>query len=246
MKYTNILITGSNGFIGSNLVSRLESRNDINIFKYTRSSSLDDLKEYLIKCDIVFHFAGEVRPNSTAKEMQDSNTNLTKSIVDLLIFHNRRVPILYTSSIHAGKTENSYGKTKKESEDIIREYCKDSDVEAFIYRLPHIFGEGCKPNYNSVITTWIYNTINNLDIVIYDKEFRMTYVYVQDLIDTIMIIIESGFGLVNLPEYKVTLGEVAKLLHDFHSNHSNYMIDNDDEFKRKLLLTYKSYEKNTK
>jgi len=243
MKYTNILITGSNGFIGSNLVSRLDSRNDINIFKYTRSSSLDDLKEYLIKCDIVFHFAGEVRPNSTAKEMQDSNTNLTKSIVDLLIFHNRRVPILYTSSIHAGKTENSYGKTKKESEDVIREYCKDSDVEAFIYRLPHIFGEGCKPNYNSVITTWIYNTINNLDIVIYDKEFRMTYVYVQDLIDDFVSILRVGHASEELIKYKVTLGYVLEKLNRMNRNSANFtcLSEEDGEFYCKLHSTYKSY-----
>ena len=57
----NILITGSNGFIGRNLKLFLSEKN-FNIFEFNRNDSINRLEKLIKKSDIIFHLAGENRP----------------------------------------------------------------------------------------------------------------------------------------------------------------------------------------
>ena len=50
----NILITGSTGFIGLNLVNVLNKLNDISIIHHGSKNSIKDLKFALKKCDIIY------------------------------------------------------------------------------------------------------------------------------------------------------------------------------------------------
>ena len=117
----------------------------------------------VLRSDFIYHFAGEVRAGQSSIKYQRSNSELTQNLLDILESNNKKTPILFTSSIHSDKSVNSYGKTKKESEKMIEKYAKKNSTKCYIYKLPHVSGEGCKPNYNSVITTWIYNSIKNFD-----------------------------------------------------------------------------------
>ena len=116
----------------------------------------------------------------------------------------------------------------------------------FIYRLPHVFGEACKPNYNSVISTWIYNSINNLEINVFDRSIEMHYVYVQDVVDEFLSILEtkksSEIYIEPKKIYQTTLGEVVDFINEFKINimNENYFIENN-EFKQKLFKTYQDY-----
>ena len=52
-----ILITGANGFIGSNLRCHLNERSNIDLVTFTREHSDDTLSELLEGVDWVFHLA---------------------------------------------------------------------------------------------------------------------------------------------------------------------------------------------
>ena len=241
----NILITGSNGFIGKNLIQALAKNSKVNILTFTRENSLADLEEVIKKSDFICHLAGEVRPHSSDDDFNASNVLLTQSIVEILERLNKKVPILLTSTIHAKLLKNEYGKSKRVSETLIEEYSKGNDVKCFIYRLPHVFGEGCKANYNSVISTWIYNSINNLEINVFDRSIEMHYAYVQDSIDEFLEIIESRDSTLYIEAksvYQTTLGEVVDYIHEFKKN-KNTNISFDNAFKQKLYQTYQDYEK---
>jgi UDP-2-acetamido-2,6-beta-L-arabino-hexul-4-ose reductase len=245
----NILITGANGFIGRNLRQRLDVKK-INILKYTRENSINDLKNLIVQSDFIYHFAGEVRSNSSDKDFETSNATLTKIIVQILEENNKKVPILLTSSIHAKLPTNTYGKTKRESELIIEKYSKNNNIQCFIYRLPHVFGEGCKVNYNSVISTWMYNSINDLEINCFDNSIGMHYVYVQDIVDDFISKInqKTTKNLYIEPKkiYKTTLGEVVNILNEFKENLQlpDYK-PNSSEFKEKLFNVYLDYYRNS-
>jgi UDP-2-acetamido-2,6-beta-L-arabino-hexul-4-ose reductase len=247
---SNVLVTGSNGFIGKNLLLKIIDNKSINIFKFTRHDSLDLLKEYLIKCDFIFHFAGEVRPNSEDDDFRKSNVLLTQFIVDTLEKENKVIPILLSSTIHAKLLKNEYGKTKRDSELLLENYAKRNNVNCFIYRLPHVFGEGCKVNYNSVLSTWIYNSINNLDINIFDRNIEMNYVYVQDIVQEFLqkLTVEDSTKLYFDPTqiYETSLGEVVDFINEFKLNilDKNYKII-ENSFKQKLFQTYSDYYRET-
>lgn len=242
----NILVTGSNGFIGKNLLKKLTLFNDSNILEFNRNDTKSFLEECILKCDFIFHLAGEVRPNSTEDEFKNSNILLTELILEILKKQNKAVPILIASTIHAKLLKNEYGKTKRESELRIEEYSKMNNVNCFIYRLPHVFGEECKPNYNSVASTWMYNSIKNLEINVYDRNIEMHYVYVQDIVQEFLSILENEKNIELYVEpkkiYQTTLGEVVDFIDEFKLNVLNkkYQIE-DNELKQKLFQTYQDY-----
>ena len=244
----NILVTGSKGFIGKNLLKKLDSKH-FNILEFTRDDSLETLEKQILQSDFIVHLAGEVRPDSSNDDFKSSNTLLTQTIIDKLKQNNKHIPILMASTIHAKLLKNDYGKTKREAEVLVENYSKETKTKCFIYRLPHVFGESCKPNYNSVISTWIYNSINDLEINCFDRAIEMHYVYVQDIVDEFLSIIKSQVSeeLYIEPKnvYQTNLGEVVDLLTEFKQNIKN---DNykayDEDFKQKLFNTYIDYYRN--
>ena len=245
----NILITGSNGFIGKNLKNRLKQYDDIKIYEFNRYDNINDIENYINKIDFIFHLAGEVRPDSSDEKFKASHGVLTQKLVDIIENHKLAIPILLSSSKHAQNPKNSYGQTKKDTEDIIINYSKQNNTAVYIYRLSHLFGEECKPNYNSVISTWIYNSIKNLPINIYDRNIDMRYLYVQDVVnDFIKNIYKNNDGQIHWcdieEQYDTTLGEVVDYINDFKDNinNQNYKIDSNI-FKKKLFDVYLDYIK---
>ena len=57
-----ILVTGSKGFIGRNLVCALRSRGCGEILECNTDTSPDFLERCCLECDFVFHLAGVNRP----------------------------------------------------------------------------------------------------------------------------------------------------------------------------------------
>ncbi|WP_052502700.1 NAD-dependent epimerase/dehydratase family protein [Halarcobacter anaerophilus] len=244
----NLLVSGSKGFIGKNLLKRFNGKN-LNILEFNRNDSLEKLKNFVKQSDFIIHLAGEVRPNSTDDDFKNSNTLLTKNIIDILKKYDKKIPILMASTIHAKLLKNEYGKTKREAEILIENYSKDTNTKCFVFRLPHVFGEGCKPNYNSVISTWIYNSIHDLEINCFDRDIVMNYVYVQDIVDEFFSIIENK-SLQDIyiePKniYHTTLGEVVDIINEFKQNVENQDYKpTESEFKEKLFNTYLDYYRN--
>lgn len=240
----NILVTGAKGFIGKNLIKQLEKNKNYNILEFKRGDSIEELIELVLESDFVFHLAGEVRPDSSLEDFKKSNTELTEKIIQILEDGNKNTPIFLASTIHAVLLKNEYGKTKREAEILIEKYSKNNNVKCYVYRLPHVFGEGCKPNYNSVISTWIFNSINNLEINVFDRNFIMNYSYVQDIIKDFLIILNDGIEELYLEPnivYSTTLGEVVDFINEFKINIENYSETNNSDFKQKLFNTYKDY-----
>jgi len=244
----NILVTGSKGFIGKNLLKKLDGKT-FNVLEFNRDDSLDTLEELINQSDFIVHLAGEVRPNSSSDDFKNSNTLLTQNMIDTLKKYNKHIPILVVSTIHAKLLKNEYGKTKREAELLVENYSKETNTNCFIYRLPHVFGEGCKPNYNSVVSTWIYNSINDLEIKIFDRNIQMHYVYVQDIVDEFFSIIEAKtlqeMYIEPTKVYQTTLGEVVDMIEEFKQNIQNqdYKLCNS-ELKQKLFDTYLDYYRN--
>ena len=57
----NVLVTGSNGFIGKNLIIRLDELG-VNVLTYTRKNSIQDFPNLIKKSDFIIHLAGENKP----------------------------------------------------------------------------------------------------------------------------------------------------------------------------------------
>ena len=252
----NILVTGSKGFIGSNLIKRLKAEEIYKIIEFNRASSWKQLEDIIQKVDFIFHFAGEVRPNSSDTIFEQSNSALTRKLISLIESKDVRIPILMASSIHATNPKNAYGKTKRDAERSIEEYGRGNKVPIYIHRLPHIFGEGCKPNYNSVISTWIHNVIKGKDVVVFDRNISISYSYVQDIVADFLACLgkyQNDLSIINYVEpsviYDTTLGDVIDYIHEFRVNKKikiqkneihnfYYMLENHQSFRNPIRYQF--------
>ncbi|WP_445946117.1 NAD-dependent epimerase/dehydratase family protein [Shewanella sp.] len=239
----NALITGSRGFLGTALKSKLVSLSNVDLLEFNRENVESELVSVLEKADIIFHLAGEVRPQSQDSEFERSNAELTEKICTILERMTKRTPIIFASTVHAKLPKNAYGSSKLRAEERLRIYSERTRALVNIYRLPHMFGPGCKPHYNSVISTWMYELSHGQEINVFDRSIQMTYVYSLDLMDDwIKCLDEQSIDLFKFISptisYDTTLGEIEDVLRKFAdqgepAHHSS--------FEKKLYETYITY-----
>ena len=251
-----ILVTGSNGFVGKNLVESLKNikdnkdrtRPNLNIeevFEYSRSSSIDDLDRYTRECDCVFNLVGINRPKDD-KEF-DGNYEFLNLLLNKLKEHNNKCSVMLSSSIQAIK-DNLYGKSKLKAEEILFNYGKENNVNVLVYRFPNLFGKWCKPNYNSVIATWCYNISHDLDITINDPNVELELCYIDDVVKEMIDALEgmehrnNDYCYVPIT-HKVTLGRISELLNIFKEQPNTLIMPEipNNSFEKKLYSTYLSY-----
>lgn len=240
-----ILVTGSSGFIGSNLIAELKNRGFLDIYECDQNSTTADIESFTKNCDFVFHLAGVNRPESEV-EFMVGNYDFTLKLLEHLKKNNNKAPILMTSSIQA-ILDNPYGRSKLAGEQIIKEFGVKENVLTLIFRLPNVFGKWCRPNYNSVIATFCHNISRDLNVTISDPDKRIKLVYIDDVVNTFIYRMQklehSGDVecLIN-PVYDVSISEIKSLIDSYKLSREELLIPNvEEEFSKKLYSTYLSY-----
>ncbi len=275
-------MTGANGFVGRNLVASLEAIRDgkdhvhkirgykgyicpetIKIITYDKESTRDELETACKDCDFIFHLAGINRTDNQT-EFLNGNVVLASEILYLLRKYKNYCPIMISSSIQASllgrykKTE--YGKSKLAAETLFFQYGEETGAKILLYRFPNLFGKWCKPNYNSVVATFCNNIANDLPIQINDRMAKLDLVYIDDLIEEMMLALNGlehrceWDGLTVVPDnegkfcyipvvHNVTVGEIADLLEQFRRDEKALFITEIPEgsFAKKLYSVYLSY-----
>ena len=246
-----ILVTGSEGFIGKNLINELYKVHSYTIIRFKRDQSLEILKELIYKADFIIHLAG-INRSDDKDQFNFINNDLSKYICSVIYQFVRKTnlkkPILFTSSTQAIES-NTYGISKFNAEKHFIKLNKVTSNPVHILRLPNIFGKWCKPNYNSVVATFCSNIANDLPIKINDPNHNLNLVYIDDLIKFMLELIKQKefkndiFLDVN-PKYNINLDELAKKIYSFKESREKLLIgDVGEGLERCLYATYLSYLK---
>ena len=239
-----VLITGANGFIGKNLVAKLNERKNYELILIDKDNTKEELKNALLEVDFIFHLAGINRPKDES-EFFEGNSGLTGEIVNILKENNKNTPIAITSSIQAD-LDNAYGKSKKLAEEELLMYSTETNSRVFIYRLPNVFGKWCRPNYNSAVATFCHNIARGEEVWVKDPSIELTLVYIDDVVRCLISSMEDenalkGYVKIHI-EHKATLGKIVELLNSFVESRKDLMVPNmEDKFTKKLYSTYLSY-----
>ena len=269
-----ILVTGANGFVGKNLYQTLKNIQDgkdktrpalkiDEIFAYDIDGTLEDLENYCAQADFVFHLAGVNRPQSQEEFMQ-GNFGFSSQLLSLLQKYKNACPVMLSSSIQASLVgryaDGEYGKSKKAGEALFFDYQAKCGGQVCVYRFPNLFGKWCKPNYNSAVATFCYNTANDLPLTISDKNIVLELLYIDDLMQGMLDLLEGKAsrcdydGLTPIQKedgqfyfipktHKVTLGEIVEHLEKFKAQSQTLVMPQipEDSFEKKLYSTYLSY-----
>lgn len=242
-----ILITGSNGFVGRNLVEELRSRKTFEILEYDIDNTTEELDTFTRECDVVIHLAGVNRPKEE-REFTEGNVDFTRTLLDNLKKHGNRAPLIMSSSIQA-TLDNPYGKSKLEAEETLLSYSRETGIPVAVYRLPNVFGKWCRPSYNSVVATFCHNIAHDLPIQINNPDAVLSLVYIDDVVKEFIGKAESIFinhGPERIEDIKpvltITLGPLADLIRSFRdSRDSRSVPDMSDYLTSSLYATYLSY-----
>ena len=239
-----ILVTGASGFIGKNITCHLKEKG-YEVLPYDKDNTIDDLRAYISEADFIVHLAGINRPIKE-EEFLNGNVNFTKKLLDELKASGKKTPLFFSSSTQAEK-DNPYGRSKKMAEDQIFAYGKENNSPVYVYRLYNVYGKWCRPNYNSVIATWCYNISHDLPIQINESAPAIDFVYIDDICDEILSLIEGDKKgkeeICYIPVHdQMTLEEIASLLVSFKESRKNKQTPLiDSPFRAKLYATYLSY-----
>ena len=238
----NILVTGSKGFIGTNLVKYLRENTNHTVFEFSRDDLLEDLENSINFIDIVFHLAG-LNKKTKNENFENVNIKLTKKLCEILR-KNPETKIIYASSIQINQN-NEYGKSKKECENIILNLERTNRNKVYILRLPGIFGMGCRPNYNSVVATFCNNIVKKKDLNIIDPFKEIDLVFIEDLCKQLANLVtdfkvENKYILIK-HQYRVSIKDLALIIKSFPKKSIPIIKANDLEAK--LYKTYLSYKK---
>ncbi|WP_047150838.1 capsular polysaccharide biosynthesis protein CapF [Aneurinibacillus tyrosinisolvens] len=241
----NILVTGSKGFVGKNLIAELKNRGYNDIFEFNRESNPLLLEKYTKECDFVFHLAGVNRPNNE-NEFMEGNFDLTFHLLELLKKQGNKAPVLIASSIQAER-DNPYGRSKKAGEDLLFNYQEETDVNVYVYRLPNLFGKWSKPNFNTVVATFCHNIARGLDVQINNPDAELNLCYIDDVLEEFFRALEGNptkqddFCVV-IETHSIKLGELADRIKSFKESRINLSIPNmEDALTKKLYSTYLSF-----
>ncbi len=192
-----VLVTGSAGFLGRNLVENLKNIRDgknrtrpalsiEKIYEYDLNHTQEDLERFCADCDFVFNLAGVNRPKDPAA-FQAGNYGFASRLLETLKKHANRCPVMLSSSVQASLAgrfgTSEYGLSKRDGEELFFRYAGQTGACVYVYRFPNLAGKWVRPNYNSAVGTFCSNIANDLPITVNDPSVELELLFVEDLME---------------------------------------------------------------
>lgn len=208
----NLLITGSNGFVGNYFINQYKNKYEIKTFSFLKDdiNSLDcgDITKESKAFDVVFHLSALVHQMGGASCEEYEKVNVTQTLqlakkakengVKHFVFMS--TVKVFGEETNGVYTENSicnpedeYGKSKLKAE-LELQKLEDESFKVSIVRTPIIYGHAVKANIKNLI-----NLVNKVSILPFGKiENKRSMVYIGNLchlVDEIIIQNKQGIFL---------------------------------------------------
>jgi nucleoside-diphosphate-sugar epimerase len=241
----NILVTGSEGFIGKGLMRKLLSHG-FNVFGFdtgdgdiTVRSSLDNYKKQNITD--VFHLAGKTFvPESWSDPGSFYHVNVMGTLTSLDFCRETGARLTYISSylygkpdylpideLHPVKVYNPYNHSKNVAEDICRFYIDNFHMDVLILRPFNVFGPGQQSRF--IIPGIIQQVLDPLiqKVEVMDLRPKRDYIYIDDLLEALILSMIAAGGIYNVGSgYSVSVEEIIKTVLELTGTHKPYFSKN--------------------
>lgn len=217
-KNMNILVTGGLGFIGYNLVKKLnQSENKIVVIDNLISESSNELNKvegvkYIIddinnlndiffaeEFDIIYHLAGLARIQPSFKNpihYMKANVMGTTNVCEFARKNNSKVVYAGSSSAFGGHLLNPYTFSKYQGEEICKMYSEIYGLSTVISRFFNVYGDRqpVKGEYATLIGIYENLYIQNKPLKITgDGEQRRDFTHINDICSGLMKLSEQPY-----------------------------------------------------
>ena len=212
-----ILITGINGYLGSNLAKRYSKKYQIvgleydidNLFRlkddeYQVYSSKDGIPDILFhenKIDYIIHTATFYGRNKESdSQMIYTNTYLPQLLLQKAISNGSSL-FINTDTI-LDRFTSSYALTKRQFFDWIFYYSKKSNIKIINLRLEHFYGPGTSET--NFVTLMIKKMLNNeTNISLTQGEQMRNFLFIEDLMKVYDLILEKNKNFEAFSDFEV-------------------------------------------
>lgn len=244
-KNLKIGITGSKGFIGCHITAALKNQvAELSFFDLPKNDLLKpekNFENFVNNKDVIIHTAAVNR--GTDIEVIAGSVVAIYNLISAIEKSKSRAKIIFLSSIQA-ETDTLYGKSKRLAEIMLEDFSNRTKIPVSIFRLTNVFGEGCKPFYNSVVATFCYQVANGKELTINpeSKNKKINFIYVKDVVNEITKEIEARrkqpfyFKKID-SKNEISIGDLAKLIQSFKNIKEQPKL----KFYKDLYKTYLSY-----
>ena len=238
-------VTGSNGFIGWHLCRTLEVyKNQFELIEFKRKwfDESINLDSFVSKCDIIVHLAGLNR-HSVESAIYDTNVDLAVKLVDSFKRIGFKGQVIFSSSIQEERN-NTFGNSKKVARNFFADWASHSHATFHGLIIPNVFGAFGVPFYNSVISTFCHQLVNNESPKI-ENDATLNLIYINDLVKKIIGLFHfetnANFTIYHTDIYKVS--EILELLIKFKNKYfeNGQIPDFNNLFEINLFNTFRSY-----
>jgi len=226
-----VLITGSNGFIGTHLKKELE-KNNIEVVKFDRENNKNivNIKDFndLPKTDVVFHLAAVSGYESAKRDSVLSyKVNVSGTINILEYCRKMRAKLIFPSTYvykkpyDAAKKETDitmptthYSHTKFMGEKCCQFYSRTYKTDTLILRTANVYGPDQAVKY--IVPIIVDHLVNNKPLILTKPEIERSYVYIDDVVQAYILLAQaktSAGEIYNVaPQKSTTLKELVELL----------------------------------
>ena len=238
-------ITGQNGFIGFHLyqwISTLSKEFKLIEFNREYFDSQIELDQFVSSCDVIAHLAG-INRHDDENYIYNKNIELTNKLIDSFIRVDFNGLVIFSSSIQEDKA-NFFGKAKKKSRLLFYEWANNSDGKFIGLIIPNVYGAFGKPYYNSVISTFCHQIINN-EMPVIQNDADLSLIYIDDLIKKIIgfITVKTNETVKVNHSIKIKVSSILMKLNNFNSCYLDKGIipKFNSDFELNLFNTFRSY-----
>ena len=231
MSRKEVLVTGATGLVGTGLLRELSLwpynvtvlvRNRGDVAKFRKQGlkvilgdiiEADSLAKFRSHFDLVFHLAAAIRQFEKDGQLQKTNIDGLKNVLETFGASSRKTIFVFASSIDARIRENDYSRTKIAGEAIVREFAKSHPQFHFINAR---IGNVCRePDSFSEDILRLVKPANWRSCLLY-HELGQKYFYPVELPILAKRLIEMGENeadlgkTVEIYDAKVKVGEVCR------------------------------------
>jgi UDP-2-acetamido-2,6-beta-L-arabino-hexul-4-ose reductase len=235
-------ITGAGGLLGWHLRARLHARRRDAVVPIHREAFGDEatLRGLVSGCDAIVHLA--CRIVGEGEEILRENREMDERLTGALDAAARPIRLVFASSAHIER-DTPYGEAKRRSEAHFARWAEARGAAKTSIIFSNIFGEGGRPFYNTVTSTFCHQVIRGEEPkIITDAE--LTLLHAQAAAGEIIDVIDTGFtGVRRLGGTRMRVSEILSAVREIDAEYrvSGVVPDLRDPYRLALFNTYRFY-----
>ncbi len=220
-----ILVTGTNGFIGSEIVKLLHKKN-LSFQIFTGDiTNLHDINQYNNDYDTVIHLASIITHKNSIPDnnLYNINVNGTRNLLEK--FSDSHFVYISTADVERNNL-TEYAESKLISEKLVL----GRNINNLVIRLPSIFGAGSKQK--KLIPLLLDKYLKDTGFCISNNEER-EYMYVEECASLIIDNLQKN-GVIRLSGTKIYNTELENIIKDIISGKQTMCVSEHQKLKNNL------------